>query len=64
MSVIGLPKILENTLGTILSEMTVSSWNIKGSEDSTQVWIRFITQDTETSLDKTNITYRKVPPVK
>ena len=63
MPVIGLPKVLENSLNTILDDLSVSSWNMKGDDGSMQVWIRFRTDvDTQTALNNTNITYRKVPP--
>ena len=61
MPVIGLPKVLEMTISNILDESSVSSWNIKGSDDGMQVWIRFKAQDTANPLDNTNINYRKVP---
>ena len=63
MPVIGLPKILESALSNILDDLTVSSWNIKSGDDNMQVWIRFKTNmDTDTALDNTNVTYRKMPP--
>ena len=44
----------------ILEELTVSSWNIKGEDNSMQIWIRFKTDDTQ--IDRESVTYRKMSP--
>ena len=64
MPIIGLPNILENSLNNILDSMDISSWNIKGENDSMQVIIRFkmAAVDESCSNRHSNITYRKLPP--
>ena len=60
MPVEGLPKVLENTLDTLLKEYSLSSWQIRGGEIYTQVTLRFpasaITAETGT------VQYRRAPP--
>ena len=60
MPVIGLPKTLEISLSNLLDDCDISSWNIKGDNDGTQIWIRFKSEDS--AMDNTNITYRRAPP--
>ena len=64
MPIIGLPKLLESSINTILDSCRITSWNIRGETENLQISIRFAIVDTETSpyIEPSNITYRKVPP--
>ena len=63
-SVTGLPKTLVVSLNSILEENSVCSWNIRCNNNSTQVWIRFSGETNSDQMDKTDVSYRKVPPSK
>ena len=58
MPVSGLPNNLEVYLNETLRGSTITSWNIRGEQDYTQVTIRF----GSTAMLDTNVKYRKVPP--
>ena len=59
----GLPKILESTLDNILSDMIVSSWNVRGEDDTMHLYIRFKSNmEAPTSLDRASVSYRRIPP--
>ena len=63
MPVIGLPKILENNINTLLDTAKLSSWNVRGEDENMQISLRFsILKDTDKPIDTSNITYRRVPP--
>ncbi len=60
MPVEGLPKILENTLDTLLEENLLSSWNIKGGQYFIQLNLRFTTASNQPS--QREVKYRRAPP--
>lgn len=64
MTVIGLPKVLENSLNDLLKSCKLTSWNIHGGIETVQLSIRFAILDIENStyMDTSNVTYRKMPP--
>ena len=64
MFVQGLPKTLVISLNSILSDNSVSSWNIKANSSGTQVWLRFNGNNNSKQMDMLDTTYRKVPPSK
>ena len=56
-----LPITLEDLLNNILDNNCVSSWNIHGANNYTQVTMRFKVETGEND-DQQPATYRKVPP--
>ena len=52
--------VLQNLLDTLMTDNTVSSWNIRGEGEMTHVNIRFT--NNKMADDNVNITYKKIPP--
>ncbi len=60
MSGVQLPKPLEITLDTLLTDNKLSSWQVKGGEHFIQVSIRFSTTAIESNI--CDVKYRRAPP--